>query len=106
MKYRDSIAGTVPEEVFLGSRLNAPWSSNAHIVEVNGPTCAAITPVKRRSQKHRALTPSAFMANEVSNGCFFSLPQLAGGNEEHSIGSAREVEIRRIAAGLPRGRYR
>jgi hypothetical protein len=26
---------------------------------------------------------------------------IAGDNEEHSIGSAREVEIRRIAAGPP-----
>ena len=49
-----------------------------------GPTRAGrfwkIAPVNRRSQKHRALTPSAFMANEVSNGCFFSLPHIAGEN--------------------------
>ena len=37
--------------------------------------------MKRRSQKHRALTPSALISNEVSNGCFFSLPQIAGDNE-------------------------
>jgi len=70
----------------FGSRAIRRQVDGKRATRRTGPTRAGrfweIAPVKRRSQKHRALTPSALISNEVSNGCFFSLPQIAGDNEE------------------------